>query len=88
MNEQFKKEKGQFPETLENQKYKELRAAIDEENRIWQEIKNVLATTPDQKEAEKIILKQYASLIDEAMRKSRKTLDEWLEAILQAREKE
>lgn len=88
MNEQFKGEKGPAPENLEDQKYAALQVAMDEEDRIMKEIDNVFTTTSDRAEAEKIVLEKYASQMDEAMKKSRQSLDEWLRAIEEAHEKE
>ncbi len=39
MNEQFKREKGSAPESLEDQKYTTLQAAMDEEDRIMKKNK-------------------------------------------------
>lgn len=88
MTEQFKGEKGPAPESLEDQKYAALQAAMDEEDRIMKEIDNILTTTPNREEAEKIVFEKYASQMDEAMKKSRQTLDEWFSAIEKAREEE
>lgn len=88
MNEQFKGEKGLAPENIEDQKYAAFQAALDEEEKIMAEIDKVFESTPDRTEAEKIVLEKYASQMDEAMRKSRQALDEWLRAIEEAHEKE
>ena len=76
MSEQFKGERG--PKI---QKYTVLQEAMNKEDRIMKEIDNVLTTTSDREEAEKIVLERYAPQMDEAMKKSRQALDEWLEAI-------
>lgn len=81
MSEQFKEEKSPTPESLEDQKHKELQAAMDEEDRIMKEIDGVLASTPDRAEAEKIVLEKWAPLMDEAMKKSGETLKAWLDAM-------
>ncbi|MCX6765890.1 MAG: hypothetical protein NT136_02940 [Candidatus Moranbacteria bacterium] len=78
MIEQFKGEVGPAPEKLEDQKYKEFQATMDEEERIMKEIDNVLATTPNREEAEKIVLETLAPQMDEAIRKSKQALDNWL----------
>jgi len=54
------------PESLEDQKHRELQEAMDEEDRIMGEINKVLADTPDRAEAEKIVLEKWAPLMDEA----------------------
>lgn len=81
MNEQFKGEQGPAPEKIDDPKYAELHEAMDEEDRILKEIEKVLATAPDRAEAERIVLKEYAPRMDEAMKKSREALDEWLRSI-------
>jgi hypothetical protein len=88
MSEQFKREASPAPENLEDQKYAALQAAIDEEDRIMKEIDNVFVTIPNREEAEKIVLEKYAHQMDEAMKKSKQTLDEWLRAIEEAHKKE
>jgi len=88
MNGQFKGEKGPAPEKIEDQKYAALQTAMDEENMVMKEIDNVFATTPNRKEAEKIVLEKYAPQMDEVMKKSRQALDEWLETIREAGEAE
>ncbi len=88
MNEQFKGEKGPTPESLVEQKYKEMRAAEDEVEQIMKEIENVLANTPDRVEAEKIVLEKYAPLEDEAMKKSREALNAWSDAIRESGERD
>lgn len=88
MNEQFKGEKGPAPENLEDQKHAAFQAAMDEEEKIMAEINKVLESTPDRAKAEKIVLEKYASQMDEAMKKSKQALDEWLSAIEESHEKE
>ena len=77
-----------FPENLEDQEYRELQEAMDEEDRIMREIDNVLASTPDRAEAEKIVLERWAPLMDEAMRKSGEALKAWLDTMREAGERE
>ncbi len=83
MKESFKirDKKSSAPENLEDQKHAAFQMAMDEEERIRKEIDNVLTTTSDRKETEKIILQKYAPLMDEAMKKSRQALQEWLDSI-------
>ena len=88
MTEQFKGEKGPIPENLKDQKHRELQKAMDEEDRIMQEIDNILASTSDRAEAEKIVLEKWAPLMDEAMRKSGEALKSWLDTMREARERE
>jgi chloramphenicol 3-O-phosphotransferase len=45
------------------------------------EITQVLDSTPDRAEAEKIVVVKYAPMMDEAMRESKRCLNEWLETI-------
>src|SRR3989338_749714 len=88
MIEQFKGEKGPAPENLENQKHRELQEAMDEENRIMTEIEKVFDNTPDKVEAEKIILENWAPLMDEAMKKSGEAQKAWSDAMREAYERE
>ena len=88
MAEQFKREKGPTPENLEDKKHRELQEAMEEEDRIMQEIDNVLNSTPDRAEAEKIVLEKWAPLMDEAMIKSGEALKSWLDTMREAGERE
>ena len=73
-------------ENLEDQKHRELQSAMDEEDRIMKEIDNILASTPDKSEAEKIVLEKLAPLMDEAMKKSKEALKAWLDTMKEAGE--
>jgi hypothetical protein len=86
--EKKSKEEKPSSENLEDQNHRELQEAMDEENRIMGEIDNVLASTPDRAEAEKIVLEKWAPLMDEAMKKSREALRAWLDAMREASERE
>lgn len=88
MNEQFKGEQCPTPENIENQKYTAFQVAMDEEEKIMAEMNKIFELTQDRAEIEKNILEKYASQMDEAMKKSRKALDEWLRAIEESYEKE
>lgn len=88
MSEKFSGEKSSTPENLEDQKHKELQAAMDEEDRIMAEIDKVLASTPNRAEAEKIVLENLAPLMDEAMKKSGEALKAWLDTMREAGERE
>ena len=81
MNEKFSGEKGPAPENLEDQKHRELQEAMGEEDRIMREIDNILASTPNRAEAEKIVLEKWAPLMDEAMKKSSESLKAWFNAM-------
>ena len=81
MAEKFEGEKNKTPESIEDQKYREFQEAMAEEDRIMQEIDNVLVSTSDRAEAEKIVLEKWASLMDEAMKKSREALKAWLDTM-------
>ncbi len=85
MSEKFSEGKGSAPENLEEQKYKDLQAAMDEENRIMKEINDVFASGLDRVEAERIVLEQYASLMDEAIKKSSETLKAWLDSMQESK---
>ena len=88
MSEQFSGEKGPAPENLEDQKYRELQAAMNEEDRVMAEIDKVFASTPDRAKAEKIVLEKLAPSMDEAMKKSGEALKAWLDTMREAGERE
>ncbi len=67
-------------------KYRELQEAMDEEERIMQEIENTLAGMPDRAEAERAVLERFAPLMDAAMQKSREALRAWLDSMRQEHE--
>ena len=58
--------------------YKDLLMAEEEERKILAEIDQVLKSTPDRKVAEKIVLEKYAPRMDEAMKNSGEALNRWL----------
>ncbi len=70
-----------FPESLEDQKQEKLQQAVDEEGSILREIDNVFASTPDREEAERIVLKKWAPLMDEAIAKSGEAFKAWLDSM-------
>jgi len=88
MRKQFSGEKGPAPENLEDQKHRELQAAMNEEDRVMAEIDKTLASTPDRAKAEKMVLEKWAPLMDEAMKKSGEALKAWLDAMREASERE
>jgi len=88
MSEQFKREKGSASENLEDQKHRELQAAMDEEDRVMAEIDKVFASIPNRAEAGKIVLEKLAPLIDEVMKKSGEALKAWLDTMSEAGERE
>lgn len=59
-----------------------------EEDRVMVEINSVLASTPDRAEAEKIVLRQWAPLMNKAMKKSGEALKAWLDTIRKSSEHE
>lgn len=83
-------EKDSTLENLGDQKYRELQEAMDEENHIIKEIDNVLTSTSDREEAEKIIFEKWAPLMDGAIKKTSEVQRAWLDAIrenIRAKEK-
>jgi hypothetical protein len=56
----------------------ELKAAEDRETELLREMDEVLATTPDRHEAERIILERIAPEFDKAQKDSRTALEKWL----------
>ncbi len=87
MNEKFRGEKDPAPKSLDDQKYRELEVIMAEEDRIMAEIDNVLATTPERAEAEKIVLERWAPLMDEAMKKSGEAFNIWLDTMRKSSER-
>jgi len=89
MIEQFKREKSLSSENLEDQKYREFQKSLEvlkKENYIMREIDNVLASTPNRAEAEKIILEEWAPLMEEAIKKSHEAMKSWLDSMSEATE--
>ena len=81
MSETFGREKKPTSEKFENEKYAAFQMTMDEEQRIMEEINNILATTQDRAEAEKIVLETLAPKMDKAIEESRQALHNWLEEI-------
>ncbi len=77
MSEQPNKEKSSAQENLGGQKYKEWQAAMSEVDTIAKEINKILISAPDKTEEGRIIFKKYASLMDEAIKKSSEALKAW-----------
>lgn len=88
MSEQYKGEKGSTPESLEDQKYRELQEAMDEESDIMRELDYVFTDMPDRAEAKKIVLEKWGPLMDEALKKSSEALKAWLNTMQEAGERE
>lgn len=65
------------PENFENQAYQAFQAALGEQDGIMKEIDNVFATIPNREEAERIVVEQYASKMNEAIKKTREAFDRW-----------
>jgi len=65
-------------QTEEDKAYAELTAAINEETRILKEMDEILQSSEDREDAEKLILKTHAPLMDAAMKKSREVQDKWI----------
>ena len=65
-------------QTEEDKAYAELTAAISEETRILREMDDILQASEDREEAEKLILKTHAPLMDAAMKKTREAQDKWI----------
>jgi len=73
MNEQLGKEKGPAPESLEDQKFRELKATMDEQARLMGEI--VIAR---ETRAEGSVRARVGPLLKEASDKTKKAMEEWL----------
>jgi len=81
MSERLNEEKNEQLESLEDQKYAALFAAINEEDSIMKDIEVLLEAATNREEAEKVILEKHAPLMDKAIEKSRQAFDEWEEAM-------
>jgi hypothetical protein len=68
-------------ESREEQAYKKWREAETKEDGIAKEIEDVFESVPSRREAEKVVLEQWASLMDEAKKGTREALKEWLGAM-------
>ena len=60
----------------ENKKYKEMQEAMDEEDKIMEEIEKLLTALP-RAEAEKIIAEKYAPILSKISEATHKATDEW-----------
>ncbi len=79
MNEKPKDNVGeQKLESPEDQKYRDFQAAIQEEERIWDEMNKIIGAAPTKEEGQEIALEKYADLMDEALKKSRIAYEEWM----------
>jgi hypothetical protein len=57
---------------------RDLDAALDEEDRILAGIRDFLKAAPDRLEAEREVLRSYAPRMDDAWKKTKQLLEEWL----------
>lgn len=76
-------EQDRSPESEEEQKYQALQAAFGEEHRIMREMDNVFASTTDRVE-----LERWASLMDAAVKKTSEAIEDWLDFVRKAGERE
>lgn len=81
-------QKDSFKEALEkgSQISKILKEAIDEENRIVEEMINISKTTSDQVQADKIIFEKIRPRMEEISKKISKLKIEWFETIKDAQD--
>lgn len=82
------KEVKSSPESLEDQKHRELQEAMEKEDRIMREIDKILVSTQNRAEAEKIVLEKWAPLMDEAMKKSNEAFKAWLDTMRETGERD
>lgn len=68
-------------ESMENEKYREFQSALEEEERLLGEIKAVFSGSLSQEEAQAKIMQEYAPQFDEALARTGKALDAWLESM-------
>ena len=73
MGEQLKGEKGLAPESLEDQKFREITAMMDEETRLLAEIITARGT-----DAEESVRARVGPLLHAAREKGNKAMEEWL----------
>ena len=83
MTEQFKEKNTSSSENNEKTEketllYTEMVKAIDEEDRIIEKMNKIFESVADREEAEKIILKKWAPLMSEAVKKSKEISTQWL----------
>ncbi len=77
MTESLPEKKGEDPSSLDRT-HAEFVAALNEEYRLMSQIDKILKTAEDRAVAERLVLDQYAPLVDAAIRHSRTALEEWL----------
>lgn len=64
------------PRQFKSDEYNELRQAMDDEDEIMKKVEEILETTPDKEEAERIVKEKYLPLIEQAMKKTKGALQE------------
>jgi hypothetical protein len=78
MSQEKKTEKKEVQEQpIELQRYCEVQAAMDEQDRIMQEIENILENAADHAQAEKIILDEWVPRMRDAQDAVTEALDAW-----------
>lgn len=73
----FKRESPSSPEREEDL-FKAYSSAEDEVENIMKEINGILAGAQDRAEAERVLLNTHADRLDQATRKARALLNQWL----------
>ena len=58
--------------------FDELSAALEEERKVIEAIRKVFAETPDRAEAERLVMREYATTLDEALQRAQNALERWL----------
>lgn len=61
----------------ESDEYNALREAMNDEDKIMEKIQEILETTPDKSEAERIINEKYLPLVNKTMERTRSAMGEW-----------
>lgn len=69
--------------SLSDLAYAEFEEALAEEQRLLRQIDDRLTNTTDRLAAERLVLDQYASRVDAALRRSRAALEKWIAAVRQ-----
>ncbi len=64
------------PRQFKSDEYNALREAMNNEDEIMKKVEEVLETTPDKGEAERVIREKYLPLIEQAVKRTKEALKE------------
>lgn len=75
--EKKEQEKEIQEQQIELQRYREVQAAMDEQDRIMQKIENILEHAADRSQAEKVIIEEWVPRMQDAQQAASEALEAW-----------